>query len=336
MATRTHLQWTEDEWMAVIGQTLPLLDSGYRKPADALEKAQRKVLPRSRQRDRLALGKLCTPSNGGYDRALAQFKALPKAERAAMSPAPPAPAPASAKADAEGPVRWTTRERAMVTSASAVEVAAVAPEPAPAGIDAAVALFGQSMMAALGQLLQARDALMVGQVVHQVVQSVAERTEALPERIGPLVQELLQAQIGQVAEEVTRRVRAMLVEELGGPSSSSPPPAPSQAPGEASAPLRAPVLRIDVLGTIAADWMQRIREAMGEGDELRFVDFASARDFSPHRGRHLILMQQGKIPRVLQQKLEATGVKPMVVRDAGGHVLRAVQDLKGGAAATLQ
>jgi len=443
MATESRLRWDEPEWMNVIGATLPLIAKGLSK-VDALDKAQRKVLPRVRYRDRVSLGKLCTPSNGGFDAAVARFKALPAAERATYSPAPPPPPAASPKAvppKAElevGNVRWTSRERALMAAGvellrrepgytelllqhlyikaqpmilpadrqraeggikqsayagqlqrahedglacgwqfpetkdpfrlgttarpvvapapvepapePAAPPAVVAPESAPSEIAAAVAAFGASMMDGLARLLTARDASLSQQLSAQTSQhlttqaqalhSVVEQITTLPDRIGPLVAELLQTQVARVAEEVTQRVRAMLLEELGGPSTPSPPATSPPAPTQAANGSRERVLRIDVLGTVAPDWMARIREAISEADELRFVDFDSAREFAPHRGRHLILMQQGKIPRVLQQKLEATGVKPLVVRDAGGHVLRAVQDLKSGAAtsvsATLQ
>lgn len=437
MATESRLRWDESEWMNVIGATLPLIAKGSSK-VDALDKAQRKVLPRVRYRDRVSLGKLCTPSNGGFDAAVARFKALPAAERATYSPAPPPAASPKAvppKAELEaGNVRWTSRERALMAAdvellrrepgytelllqhlyikaqpmilpadrqraeggikqsayagqlqrahedglangwqypetqdpfrlgTTATPAAAPAPvdpvpeppaplpESEPSEIAAAVAAFGASMMDGLARLLTARDASLSQQMSEQAsqhmttqaqaLQSVVEQVTTLPDRIGPLVAELLQTQVARVAEEVTQRVRAMLLEELGGPSTPSPPATSSPAPTQAANGPRERVLRIDVLGTVAPDWMARIREAISEADELRFIDFDSAREFAPHRGRHLILMQQGKIPRVLQQKLEATGVKPLVVRDAGGHVLRAVQDLKSGAAtsvgATLQ
>ena len=437
MATEARLRWNEDEWMAVIGETLPMIASGVHK-VDALWKAQRNALHKSRHRDRVGLTKLCTPSNGGFEAAVARFKALPSAERAALSPAPPPPAPPAAPkpatrgapAGAEM-VRWTSRERAVMAAGVALlkqepghgelplydlyikaqdmvlptdrrrnpksikqshyadrglllrqhnealdngwqfpdtknpfglptsSEVVIAPAPAPpsedlpklgaSAMNEAVILFGNTMMAALEKLLMTRDAQMAQQVTQTVAEQAArisaEQTAVLSERIGRSVQELLQVQVGHIAAEVSKGLRAVLIEELGGGPSTAP-AAPSAAPQASTPPPPASSaatgragLRVDVIGTMAPEWMQRIRDAAGEGDEIRFVDFGSARDFAPHRGRHLIVMAQGRMPRVLQKKCEAAGVTPISVRDAAGHVLRAVEDLKASAAAkavTLQ
>lgn len=249
--------------------------------------------------------------------------------------------------DAKDPLRRAELAAEVTPPAPPAAPAAVA---APAIVDAgapplsdlagAVALFGSSMMSALERLLVARDEHVAGQMARRL----AESTASLHERIGPMVQELLQVQVSHITHEVTERFRAVLHEELGGGAPApaiaapaapvqAPPPTPPQAASIDR--LEAPGLRIDVLGTIEAEWMQRIRDIVGAGDEVRFFAFEAAREFAPHRGRHLIVMQQGKLPRVLQRKLEATGVAPVLVRDAAGHVLRAVQELKG-AAVTLQ
>jgi hypothetical protein len=235
---------------------------------------------------------------------------------------------------------------AAPTAAPASTEAPAAPAPAasaPAalqdpGIASAASAFGTTMMQALETLLAARDQ----QVMLQLTDRLAAATSTLQERTGLMVQELLQVQIGHIATEVGKSLRDVLLAELGqgpapAPAPASAAPAPSSpANGTHAPPPAAPGLRIDIIGTMDPEWVQRIRDA-APGDEVRIFDFAAGRDYAPHRGRHLIVMQQGKLPRSLQAKLTTSGAKPVFVRDAAGHVLRAVQDIKGSAAgATLQ
>jgi len=229
-----------------------------------------------------------------------------------------------------------------------VSAAAAAPVEVPAAVapastlgDAAV-LFGTTMMTALDALLKTRDTQLAQTVTEQVARLTAEQTESLVERMGQTVQDLLQVQITHIASQVTQGLRTVLLDVVGGPATTPatppaaevPPTPPAAQTNGATAPKG---LRVDVLGTMPSEWMQRIRDAASPNDEVRFVDFGSANIFAPHRGRHLIVMAQGKMPRALQKKCEAAGVTPISVRDGGGHVLRVLQDLKGGAAgATLQ
>jgi hypothetical protein len=418
MVKEARLRWSETEWLSVVANALPLIESGMHR-VSAMLKAQRMVLDKARHRDEKALAQSFAPSVATFEKAVAAFKSLSAADRAALVKQPPAPRTAAAAPEADAPrkglVKWTARERAIMAAAvqqlkqeeghggmklhdlyikaqrmvlpadrlrgeggikgasysgllkrdhdegiaaawqfpetkdpyrlhPLAAVAAPAPAPAPTPteaatdelvklganpMNAAVILFGSTMMTALEDLLKARDA----QQAEAMAQRLAESAAAQHERIGQVVQDLLQVQVGYIAAEVSKGLRAVLLEELGAPSAK---PAPAPAPASvASAPP--PGLRIDVLGTIDVEWRKRIKDATTGNDELRFYDFSEAGDFAPHRGRHLIVTQEGKLPRALQKKIETTGIKPVYVRAAGGHVLRAVQDLKGGAgSATLQ
>jgi hypothetical protein len=283
--------------------------------ADLYIKAQGMILPADRQRSEAAIRHTTYGKNASlqrhHDEGIADAWKFPDtANPFRLPPAEIATAPAPAPAPAPA-----------------------APEAAPADMPGAVVLFGHTMMSALDALLRVRDA----QMAQDVARSIAEQTATLSERIGPLVQSLLQVQVDHIAAEVTGRVREMLLEQLGGPSTGLPTAASAEAPTEPATPPRGPVLRIDVIGHVEPEWKQRIRDATGHGDEVHFIDRELAGDFSPHRGRHLVVMQYGRLPRTLTKKLEATGVKAVMVRNAAGHVLRAVQDLKARAAApTLQ
>ncbi len=229
------------------------------------------------------------------------------------------------------------RGRPAAPPAEPRQTAAAAYGVSPAPVSESTRMAGDfvtATLSALERLLVARDAQMAEQMSKRQAASTDGLLAALPERIGPMVQELLQVQIGHIAAAVTDGFRRVLLEELGGPGSApAPAPAPASvdvAPTNGSAPASRG-LRVDVLGTMDPEWVQRIRDATDEGDDLRFYPFDAAAEFAPHRGRTLLLMQQGKLPRVLQKKLEATGVQPVLVRDAGGHVLRAVQELKNRA-----
>ena len=292
-------------------------------------KAQRMVLPADRQRSPDGIKQSMNPKKGfilrqQHDAGLrdawqfpetqSPFRAPPPAE--ALAP-PPAPAAAAAAPPAPSP---------------APSEPAPAPEPFSWSASSAAVLFGTVVTQAMEQLLQARDA----HVMHQLTQRLLQASDGLHERTGLMVQELLKVQVGVIAAEVASAMRAVLIAELGAPApvaSPAPPAAAAQAPAPAPAPLgngaHTPGLRIDILGTMDAGWAQRIRQATSDADELRIFDFAQAKDYAPHRGRHLIVMQQGKLPRGLQAKLEASGTEPLFVRDAAGQVLRAVQDLKG-------
>jgi hypothetical protein len=195
---------------------------------------------------------------------------------------------------------------------------------------AAVMSYGSTMMRALDELLAVRDAHLAA----QMSQNLAEAAAAQYERVGQTMQDLLRVQLDVITQRVGESLRAVLLDELGG-SSKAPAPAPAPATnGHAvvhAAPPPAPAVRgmkLDIIGAIDDEWRKRIREAVTDADELRFIQPEHAGDFSPHTGHTVIWMQQGKLPRVLQKKLETIKLKPMLVRNAAGHVLRAIEDLK--------
>src|SRR5678816_3057517 len=113
MVKEARLRWSETEWLAVVANALPLIESGMHR-VSAMLKAQRMVLDKSRHRTESALAQAFAPSVATFEKAVAALKALPPDERAAYVKAPPAPKAPAAASEADTPrkglIKWTARE----------------------------------------------------------------------------------------------------------------------------------------------------------------------------------------------------------------------------------
>lgn len=148
-----RMRWEPAEWLKVATMAVGMIEQGC-GTADAIQGAQRAVLPRHRWHEAAYIAKLATPSNITWQKYLTSVSAMSAAERDSIllaevrSPKPskeqlsqpakpePSPEPAPAVTQSRKPgenaghvTRWTGREWALVARAARWEAERFPDEP---------------------------------------------------------------------------------------------------------------------------------------------------------------------------------------------------------------
>jgi hypothetical protein len=186
-----------------------------------------------------------------------------------------------------------------------------APIPAPAvqsSLAEASAAFAATLSKAVGVLLQA---------------SAAHTLNAIEARVSGLASEVGLAIATQLERGLRQTVLDTMAQELGGPVSA--PPAPAPAAKAESVP--APKLKVDVVGLIGVN-AQRVKDAFNGNTELRFIDV-------DHTGRWdirpdcSVVVVTKFINHKITEKIKAARLKPIYVQGGGGApgVIQAIEEL---------
>ncbi len=187
----------------------------------------------------------------------------------------------------------------------------------------AAKVFGVTMMQALDTLLVSHSQHLLGQV--------NERVSAMAHDMG--------AQVAAMIEGAMRRtVHSMVEQELGGPV--SPPAAPADEPaprinGTITLPgeeARRKRVKIDVVGFDPQQYAPIVNGFIdNDAVDVRFIDAEHKTTYSPHRGRHLIMLAD-RISHTLKAKILAAGIKPVYIpRATAYHITHAIEELQRSA-----
>ena len=208
-----------------------------------------------------------------------------------------------------------------------------APALAPTGtlreaMNAAVAEFGDTLREAMDKLLLTHTAI----VVHQ-----------LQGRIEATARQTAQEMAALIETGIAGKLRGVLLEELGGPSTTPPrepadpgkatatpvyaPPPPEEPAAPAEAAPKSRQLKVDVVGLNTPALEELVRKGFGPEVDLRFFDPDSSGSYAPHKGRECIMVTH-RIPHALKDKIRAAKVEPLYVKPTVGHVVHAIEELQ--------
>jgi hypothetical protein len=186
----------------------------------------------------------------------------------------------------------------------------LAPIPAPAvqsSLAEASAAFAATLSQAVGVLLQA---------------SAAHTLNAIEARVSGLATEVGLAIAAQIERGLRQTVLDTMAQELGGPVSA--PPAPAPAVKAESVPT--PKLKVDVVGLIGVN-AQRVKDAFNGNTELRFIDV-------DHTGRwdirpdSTVVVVTKFLNHKTTDKIKAARLKPVYVQGGGAPgVIQAIEEL---------
>lgn len=321
------VKWTDREW-ALIARSAKWVSEQYPQSRlwEQVFYAQQWTLPADRQR---AMGGMRQSVDHGpqhmrlANRIADGLRNVWQVEGIPFTPPgsePAAPAELPTPAPVASPVRPAEAMEAPPSPAPTPQ-ATQAPPVVRSSLAEAAKAFGETMMSALDTLLASHS--------HALLAQVNERIEASAVAMGANVAAMVQA-------GMARAVHDMMQIELGGtiapPAAAEVAQAPKPEAGgvniDAVHGLRK--IKVDVVGVPHGTMLHEIQRGIDlNAVDVNFVHPDGA--FAPHRGRHLIMIQQ-KIPHSLSNKIKAAKIKPTFVpRATAGHVIHAIEELQRSA-----
>jgi len=281
------------------------------------------------------------------------------AREAALREALQAGEKAADKLLADRPLRYGATEYKPVEGAAPVQaptpspileksptgpILALAPAPAALGSLSGPALaFAQSVGASLDKLLADQQRQHEAQL-GEALALVAERVEA---KLKPAFDAQFVLMASQLEAGMKGALRAVLLEELGGPSpkpeavvvnGASPVNGAVLTDGngkgqsaclETSPPKGPPRMKVDVVGLNTLDIARKVEREYAERVDFRWVNPDEVNRFTPHKGRECLMLIQ-RVPHALKEKARACGVKPLMIKHTEGHITHALDELLRG------